>query len=170
MDRGVWKEEAGAIARMRIVELRRDAIPFDEIGRRLWEAGEWPTDPGKTGHAPSKQSVWEQWRRALRAIPAPAMAELRAERSEQLAELMRRAQEVMDRDHVAHSNGVVVHDPTTGKPLVDDAPKLAAIREARMIHAQLSVLMGENAPTQQKVTMDATVEYSVVGVDPEALK
>jgi hypothetical protein len=160
-----WDGEAGAVARARIVELRRDNVEFEEIGRQLWEAGQWPTP---MDHPPSRQAVWRQWRRALAAIPAPALAAYRAELAELLGEQYRRAQEILDRDHVAHSNGQVVY--IDGKPVLDDGPKLAAIREQRMIVAQMSVLAGANAPVQQKITMDATVEYSVVGVDVEALK
>lgn len=160
-----WSDEDAAVARARIIELRRDDLPFDEIGRLMWTAGEWP---GNLDAPPSKQAVRIQWQRGLRAIVAPQIEALRAERGERLAELRRRAQEVLDRDHVAHSNGVVIHH--NGEAVLDDGPKLAAIRELRMIEAQLSLLNGENAPAQQKITMDASVEYSVVGVDPEALK
>lgn len=161
-----WTDEEIAVTRARIIELRRDKVEFEDIGEQLWRAGEWP---GNLPAPPSKQAVWQQWRRGLAAIPAPGLAALRAERGEHLAELLRRAEQILDRDHVAHSNGVVVHDPTTGKPLLDDGPKLAAIRESRMIHAQLSVLNGENAPVKTNVTMDASVKYEVVGVDPQAL-
>lgn len=160
-----WTLEEAARAQARIIELRRDDLAFDEIGRLMWGAGEWP---GELESPPSKQTVRIQWQRGLRAIIAPQITELRAERGERLAELRRRAQEVLDRDHVAHSNGVVIHH--NGAAVLDDGPKLAAIRELRMIEAQLSQLNGENAPAQQKITMDASVEYTVVGVDPEALK
>lgn len=162
-----WTEEQTAVTQARIIELRRDHIEFEDIGRLMWAAGEWP---GSLSAPPSKQAVWQHWRRGLSAIPAPGLAALRAERGEYLGELLRKAQEIIDREHVAHSNGVVVHDPATGKPLLDDGPRIAAIRESRMIHAQLSVLNGENAPVQSKVTMDATIQYEVVSVDPEALK
>lgn len=160
-----WTDEQTAVVRARIIELRRDSVEFEEIGRLMWAAGEWP---GKLEKPPSKQAVHSHWQRGLRAIVAPQIEALRAERGERLAELRRRAQEVLDRDHVAHSNGVVIHH--NGEAVLDDGPKLAAIRELRMIEAQLSLLNGENAPAQQKITMDASVEYSVVGVDPEALK
>lgn len=160
-----WTDEQAAVARARIIELRRDSVSFEEIGRLMWAAGEWP---GNLESPPAKQVVYSQWQRGLRAIVAPQIEALRAERGERLAELRRRAQEVLDRDHVAHSNGVVIHHE--GAAVLDDGPKLAAIRELRMIEAQLSLLNGENAPAQQKITMDASVEYTVVGVDPETLK
>lgn len=164
-----WDSEAGALARARIVELRNDDVQFEDIGRLMYEEGTWPTQLEKP---PSRQAVWQQWRRALAAIPAPALAAYRAELAALLGEQYRRAQEILDRDHVAHSNGQVVHVIRNGEmvPVLDDGPKLAAIREQRMIVAQMAVLAGANAPVQQKITMDATVEYSVVGVDVEALK
>lgn len=167
---GVWDSEAGALARARIIELRRDHVEFVEIGRQLWEAGMWPSDPHRINQPPARQSVWQQWRRALKLIPAPALAEFRMEMLELLQEQYRRAQEVLDAYHVAHSNGQVVMLGNPPQPVTDDGPKLAAIREQRMLVAQMSVLMGGNAPTQQKLTLDASVEYTVVGVDVEALK
>lgn len=163
-----WETEAGARARTRIAELRADHVDFEEIGRRLWQAGEWPSDPHKAKSAPSRQAVWQQWRRALKAIPAPALAAFRAEKMGELEELFRRAQDVADTEHYAHSNGVVV--TLGGQPLRDSGPVLAAIREQRMLLAQMLVTMGANAPVQQKITMDASVQYEVVGVDVEKLK
>jgi hypothetical protein len=160
-----WTEEERAVTHARIIELRRDDYSFEEIGVQLWESGEWP---GGLDDPPSKHAVWQHWRRALRDIPAAPLAQLRAELGELLAEQYRRAQEILDTDHVAHSNGEVVY--LGNKPVLDNGPKLAAIREQRMIVAQMSTLSGANAPVQQKITMDATVEYSVVGVDVEALK
>lgn len=160
-----WTEEQQVVTYARIVELRRDHVEFEEIGRQLWERGEWP---GNLPEPPTKSAVWQQWRRALKSIPAPALAALRAELAELLGEQYRRAQEILDSDHYAHSNGQVVMLGHT--PLRDDAPKLAAIREQRMIVAQMAVLAGANAPVQQKITMDANIEYTVVGVDVEALK
>lgn len=166
-----WDTEAGAIARARIFELRRDHVEFVEIGRLLWEAGEWPTDPERKKPVPTKQAVWIQWQRALKLIPAPALAELRAELLGKLDEQYRRAQDILDRRHVAHSNGQVVYVTEDGKShaVEDDAPAIAAIREQRMIVGEISNLMGARIPVTQKLTVDAEVKYSVVGVDPGEL-
>lgn len=166
-----WDTEAGALARTRIMELRRDSVEFVEIGRLLWEAGEWPTDPNREKPAPTRQSVWVQWQKTLRSIPAPAMAELRAELMGRLEEQYRRAQDILDRRHVAHSNGQVVYitEDGTVRAVEDDAPAIAAIREQRMIVGEISNLMGARIPVAQKLTVDAEVKYSVVGVDPGAL-
>jgi hypothetical protein len=160
-----WDDETAARVRARIVELRRDALGFEEIGRLMWQAGEWPDN---LTQPPTKQQVWVQWNRALRAIQAPGLEALRSETREKLAELERRAQEILDRSHVAHSNGQIIK--LNGEAVLDDGPKIAAIREIRQIRAQLSKLNGEDAPTQAKVSVDAAIEYTVVGVDPEALK
>ena len=163
-----WDDAAdAATARARIIELRRDDLKWAEIGRVMWEAGEWP---GHRDSPPSDEAVRQQWQRGLQAIISPQLSALRAERGERLAELRRRAQEILDRDHIVVNNGKVMFDPETGDPLHDDAPRVAAIRELRMIEAQLSQLHGENAPVKQQVTMDAEIKFQVVGVDPEALK
>lgn len=159
-----WDTEAGAHARARIVELRRDHVEFEEIGRLMWESGEWPT---KLKQPPTRQAVWQQWRRALAAIPAPALGALRADLQERLEEQYRRAEEILNRQHIAHSNGQVIR--LDGKPLEDAGPLLSALREQRGILAEIAVLTGARAPVQQKLTVDAEVKYSVVGIDPEAL-
>jgi len=161
-----WTEEQQHVTYARIIELRRDHLEFEEIGRQLWEAGEWP---GNLPEPPSKSAVWQQWRRALKSIPAPALAELRSELMGQFEELYRKANEVLDRDHLAHSNGQVVYGPS-GKAVIDDGPKLAAIGQMQQLLAKMAVLGGANAPVQQKVIMDASIKYEVVGVDTEALK
>ena len=164
MAKNTWDTEAGAHARARIVELRRDHVEFEDIGRLLWEAGEWPT-PLK--QPPTRQAVWQQWRRTLATIPAPSLGALRADLMERLEEQYRRAEELLNRHHIAHSNGVVVR--LDGKPLEDPGPALAALREQRGILAEIAVLTGARAPVRQQVTVDAEVKYSVVGIDPEAL-
>lgn len=162
-----WTEHEAAVTRAKIVEMRRDDVSFEEIGKRLWATGEWP---GNLVDPPAKQAVFAQWKRGIRdAGPAGPLELLRAERRETLTELQRRAQEILDTDHYAVAHGRIVLD-ADGRPVIDDAPKLAAIARIAAIQKQLSQLQGEDAPVEQRVKLDADVEYTVVGVDPEALK
>lgn len=110
-------------------------------------------------------------RRVLREIikgPAEKLLALHVERLENLYEA---AVEVIEAEHIVVSHGKVVTmvDPETHeeKPLKDNGPKLAAIREARSTLESFRKLMGLDQPTQ--VSVSGSVRYEVVGVDPEDL-
>jgi hypothetical protein len=110
-------------------------------------------------------------RGALREIvrgPAEKLLTLHVERLETLYEA---ALEVLEAEHVMVSHGKVVTmaDPETGmeKPLTDNGPKLAAIREARATMESFRKLMGLDQPA--KVALSGGVRYEVVGVDPADL-
>lgn len=82
--------------------------------------------------------------------------ELRAVEAERLDALWRRAWKIMMADHVAVSNGRVVHEvvgqewdeeteryrPVYGPPVLDFMPNLKAIGELRQLQARRSKLMG----------------------------
>lgn len=110
-------------------------------------------------------------RRALREIvqgPAEKLLQLHVERLETLYEA---AIDVLEADHVLVSHGKVITmpDPDTGdeKPLKDNGPKLAAIREARATMESFRKLMGLDQPTQ--VSVSGAVRYEVVGITREDL-
>ncbi|MFI1728192.1 hypothetical protein ACH40E_02915 [Streptomyces acidicola] len=141
----------------RAAELRTQGLTFQQIADEL----------GYT----HKQSAADACRRALRDIvkgPAEKLLALHVERLETLYE---KALEVLEADHVVVSHGKVVTmaDPETGeeKPLKDNGPKLAAIREARATMESFRKLMGLDQPTQ--VSVSGAVRYEVVGVDPTDL-
>lgn len=94
--------------------------------------------------------------------------ELRARELASLDKAQRVADAVMDRDHVAHSNGRVVklEDEVTGEltTVIDDGPKLAAIDRVVKISESRRKLLGEDAPSKVEQTMGGTVEY-VIRVD-----
>lgn len=114
----------------------------------------------------NKGDAWRAVERCRKAVLQSAGAELIAAEAAQLDDLFVSALEVLDRDHVVVSHGKVVTGGD-GKPLLDDGPKLAAIREMRMIRESYRKLLGVDQPTQ--VAVSGAVRYEVVGVNPEDL-
>lgn len=91
-------------------------------------------------------------RRAVRTVvrgPAEKLIELEAARLDTLYE---EALAVLERDHLTVSHGKVIRDDD-GNVLLDDGPKLAALREMRMIRESYRRLYGLDRP----VKVDATV-------------
>lgn len=136
-----------------VLALKRRMLTYEEIGRRL--------DPQV-----SKQRAWQIHQEALTDIVAPELAAYRAEHREVLEEVMRKAWEIADREHIMVSQGRVVPDPVTGVPLLDDGPKLAALREVRATSAELRKLYGADAAVKVDLGGDVSVKYTLVGVDP----
>lgn len=136
----------------RAAQLRAEGRTFQQIADEL-------------GYS-DKKSAHDAVRRALREIvkgPAEKLIALHVERLETLYE---KALEVLDADHVVVSHGKVITG-MDGEPLVDNGPKLAAIREARSTMESFRKLMGLDQPTQ--VAVSGAVRYEVVGVNPEEL-
>lgn len=113
-----------------------------------------------------KGDAWRAVQRCRKAALKTAGAELIAAEAAQLDDLYVAALEVLERDHYAHGNGKVV--TMDGVPVLDDGPKLAAIRELRQIRESYRKLTGADAA--QKINVDGAVRYEVVGVDPADLK
>ncbi len=118
-----------------------------------------------------KTAAWRAINRCRDAVIREAGAELVAAEAAHLDDLFVAALEVLEADHVVVSHGKVITmaDPETGeeKPLKDTGPKLAAIREMRMIRESFRKLHGADAET--KVNLSGGVKYEVVGVDPADL-
>lgn len=112
------------------------------------------------GHA------WRGIQRARRAILREPAEELIQVESARLDELYVAALDVLERDHITVSQGRVVKDDN-GVPLLDDGPKLAALRELRQIRESFRKLHGLDQPA--KVEMSGGVKYEVVGIDPDDL-
>ncbi|MGH3586136.1 MAG: hypothetical protein ACRDQ0_07405 [Pseudonocardia sp.] len=68
----------------------------------------------------------------------------------QLEDLTDATLEILERDHLAHSHGQLVVG-RDGEPLLDDGPKLAAIREARQLNESIRKLVGADAPSRVSV-------------------
>lgn len=147
MDEGKVRDGRGRFIRSvdtaqrdaRAAELRRDGANYQEIADRL----------GFSDRSRARQAV----ERALAATVAEPAAELRALELARLDEMWRHAWAVLKREHVAHSNGRVVH--LDGKPLVDDGPVLNAIDRLLRIQERRAKLLGLDAPTRvESITID----------------
>ncbi|MFD5697456.1 hypothetical protein [Streptomyces lasiicapitis] len=114
----------------------------------------------------NKSDAWRAIQKCRQAVIQKAGAELIAAEAAQLDDLFVSALEVLERDHLVVSHGKVVVD-ADGTPLLDDGPKLAAIREMRQIRESYRRLHGLDQPTQ--VAVSGAVRYEVVGVDPADL-
>ncbi|MBA4865923.1 hypothetical protein H1V43_32180 [Streptomyces sp. PSKA54] len=114
----------------------------------------------------NKGDAWRAVQKCREAVIKSAGAELVAAEAQQLDDLFVSALEVLERDHVVVSHGKVMLGDD-GQPLIDDGPKLAAIREMRQIRESYRKLYGLDQPTQ--VSVSGAVRYEVVGVDPEDL-
>jgi hypothetical protein len=118
----------------------------------------------------SRQRAHEIYWEAIDAIPAKAVASHRSAMLEQLAEVVRVANEVMAGVHIAHSNGrVVTLRDEDGKevPLKDDGPKLDAARTLIAAQARWAKLIDADAPT--RVEQSGQLRMEIVGVDPAEL-
>ncbi|MFJ1695674.1 hypothetical protein ACIOHC_11065 [Streptomyces sp. NPDC088252] len=112
------------------------------------------------GHA------WRGVQRARTAIlrePAEHLMQVEAER---LDEQYVAALSILEREHVMVSHGKVVCDDM-GQPILDDGPKLAALREMRQIRESYRRLHGLDSPA--KVDVGGELKYEVVGIAPEDL-
>lgn len=111
-------------------------------------------------------SAWRGIQRARRAILREPAEHLIQVESARLDGLYVAALDVLERDHVTVSNGRVMYDDD-GNPILDDGPKLAAIRELRNIRESFRKLHGLDQPA--KVAVSGGVKYEVVGIAPEDL-
>jgi len=111
--------------------------------------------------------AWRAVDRCRKAVLRTAGAELIASEAGQLDDLFVSAMEVLERDHLVVSHGKVVCGED-GQPLLDDGPKLAALREMRAIRESYRKLLGIDQPTQ--VAVSGSVKYEVVGVSEEDLR
>lgn len=138
--------------RAEIVDLYRQGHTFTAIGKKF---------------DISRQRAHQLYWQAMDSVVAESVTAHRAAMVEELAEVIRVANQVMHADHYAHSNGRVVTNPDSSLPLLDDGPKLDAARTIVAAHARLARLLGADAAT--KVEGNVSLTYQVVGVDPADL-
>lgn len=143
--------------RKRTVELRDQGLSFRQIAAEL----------NLDLHA-----VWRHYQKAMRDIPAEAIAEHAANQAKRRAEQLERidmeresVMEVLTAFHVTVSQGRVVD--LDGDPVADTAPVLAAIDRLVKLDDQESKLLGLYAKTE--VNVSGGVKYEVVGVPVEDL-
>ncbi|MFJ3923025.1 hypothetical protein [Streptomyces sp. NPDC090022] len=113
-----------------------------------------------------KSHAWRQLQAVRKRVLKPAVEEMVAVEMEQLDQLYVAALEILERSHLAISQGKVMVD-AEGRPILDDGPRLAAIREMRMLRESYRKLYGLDA--EKKVNISGGVRYEIVGVDPEDL-
>lgn len=117
----------------------------------------------------SVSTAWDRVQRGLRIIDAVTYESAERARAAHRARLQAAAEvamEVLARDHVHVAHGKIVVDGT-GKPVLDDGPKLAAATTVKHLSESLRKLDGLDAPTQVSHTGEVT--YNLVGVNPDDL-
>lgn len=144
--------------RKRIVELRSQDVGFREIADEM---------------GLNVATVWRHYQRALRDIPAEALAEhadIRAKRRDeqlQRIDMEREAvMEVLTAFHVTVSQGKVVN-LDDGTPIQDTGPVLAAVDRLIKLDDQEAKVLG--IYPDQKLTLSGGVRYEVVGISASDL-
>jgi hypothetical protein len=128
--------------------LRGKRMTYREIGERM---------------GTSHQTAWLRVQRAYKAARADATDVAREFERQRLDEQYREALAIKEEVHYVTAHGKVVCHPETGQPLIDPAPKLAALQRMQSIAESYRKLEGLDQPT--KVEQSGTVKYEVVGVD-----
>ncbi len=99
----------------------------------------------------SRSSAYAAVARALAAVPAADVAELRRVSVGEIDFLSATVLEILDHEHPHISqSGKLVYDED-GNRLLDDGPKIAAARELRMLNERRARIMGSDAPARSKV-------------------
>ncbi|WUH94574.1 hypothetical protein OG900_33460 [Streptomyces sp. NBC_00433] len=100
----------------------------------------------------NKGNAWRAINKCRDHVRKQAGEELIAVEAAELDQLYVQALEVLERDHIHVSQGRVVKDDE-GVPLLDDGPKLAAIRELRNLRESYRRLYGLDAATKTEATV-----------------
>lgn len=107
----------------------------------------------------SRGAACQDITRALEQAVAEQVISVEAYREEELQRLdalLTEAWAVLKRDHLTVSHGKVVYDDSTGKPILDDGPTLAAIDRILKIQERRAKYLGLDAPTRvEAITVDA---------------
>lgn len=158
--RGAARTGAGRYVRTEAAQLRdADAAELRARGYSYRQIAE------QLGYS-DKGQAYRGVQRCVSEVVQDKAEQLIAVESARLDDLAAATVEILERDHYAHSNGRLVTGPD-GAPVLDDGPKLAAIRELRQISESYRKLHGLDQPA--KVSLDGGVRYEVVGVDPADL-
>lgn len=140
--KGHWIRTTESVQRdaeaARLYQQMDPRLTLDDIARQL----------GYTHRA----DVWWAIRRARADIVLKTAGKLTALEEAELDELYAQTLRIIERDHLTVSHGKIIKDDD-GNPLLDDGPKLAALREARAIRESFRKLKGLDAPS--RVSVDA---------------
>lgn len=143
--------------RAAVVDLHRQGKTFTEIGEQLGF---------------SKQRAHQLYWEAMNGVVDQAVTAHRAALIEIMNEVIDVANQIMHKDHIAHSNGRVVMmkgDDKIERPVLDDGPKLDAGRTITNAVARMAKLVGADAPTKTELDGVQKVRYEIVGINPEEL-
>lgn len=93
-----------------------------------------------------------------------ALEKHRMREDDKLDMLEEAAMEILGKDHYVVDKGQVIFDPYTNQPLVDDAPKMAAMDRILKIIEAKRKLFGLDSPTRHEVkhSADTTIEIQEV--------
>lgn len=93
-----------------------------------------------------------------------ALEKHRLREDDKLDMLEEAAMEILGKDHYVVDKGQVIFDPYTNQPLVDDAPKMAAMDRILKIIEAKRKLFGLDSPTRHEVkhSADTTIEIQEV--------
>ncbi len=100
----------------------------------------------------NRGGAWRAVQRCKEVVKRQAGEELIATEAAELDQLYVRALDVLDRDHITVNNGRIIKDDD-GEPILDDGPKLAAIRELRNIRESYRKLYGLDAATKTEANV-----------------
>lgn len=152
------QRRVGAERRKRVVELRDQNLSFREIASEM---------------GLNLNTVWKHYQRAIREIPAEAIAIHAANQEKRRAEQLERidmeresVMEVLAAFHVTVSQGRVV-SLDDGTLVEDAAPVLAAVDRLHKLDDQEAKLLGLYAKAE--VNISGGVKYEIVGVPTEDL-
>lgn len=101
----------------------------------------------------NRSSAYAAVARALAAVPAADVAELRRVSVGEIDFLSASALEILDHEHPHVSQGGKLVFDEDGNRLLDDGPKLAAIRELRMLNERRGRILGSDSPVRSKVEL-----------------
>jgi hypothetical protein len=99
----------------------------------------------------SRSSAYAAVARALAAVPAENVAELRRVSLGEIDFLSAIMLEILDHEHPHVSQGGKIVLDEDGNRLLDDGPKIAAARELRMLNERRGRIQGSDAPVRSKV-------------------
>lgn len=105
-----------------------------------------------------------------RNMPEVDVSHLRALSAERLEFMQNKVIELIEKEGApvtAGNLGLVLQDPETGAVVRDYSLRLKAVAQMLAINAAFAKRFGLDAPTQAEVK--ATVNYEIIGVDPEAM-
>lgn len=145
-----------------IIRMKREGRTFTEIGER---------------YGFTRQNAHDLYWKAVNAIPAKELNAYRVELLDRLEFLTEQVSMVLQKDHIAVSNGKVVRigipdinadgeayiAEESGEIVHDDMPKIAAAKELRQLNESVRKLLGADVPVRQEFGGDLTVKHIVEG-------